>query len=189
MNNFDATFVTLLKVFNDDSLDFRTALSCAKSKCIEKGFSVIEDYTENIDNYVIVLVVKQDKTRICYWYRDIFSFTLNGAVANIGDGFLFSGSTKYSIPQGKVDKYVFKVIDKPVHGNGQTIFRAEIIFSDKYYLDVYANSQDEAIDTAYEVGMEEWIHEWPEDKELDRWQNTRKSVWGKKMIRVVERNA
>jgi|DEB19_MinimDraft_3_1074340.scaffolds.fasta_scaffold00039_37 hypothetical protein len=188
-NIFKGSVITLPQIFNEDSDDFDTAISSAKSKCIEKGIDVDTEPFNFLDPHILVLVIKENNTRISYWDNNIFSFVVSGVVGNIGDGFLLLNSTNYTITHGKIDTYKFRIVNKKNYGNGEKIYRAEIIFSDKYYLDVLANNKEEALNIAYSIGMEEWVHEWPEDKELDRWQSTRKSKWGKKMIKVVEKNA
>ena len=159
-----------------------------RSKFLEFGdFYVIDKDPEQDEFYAICIVptssiakikvnAKRDEN-----YRTTITLPKNSI-------FITVNNFPYSVVFGEYEIFKFKVIEKPQFGNGKFIYRAEITFSDTYYIDVFANNEQEAIDYAYHIEMPNWIHEWPEDPELDREQITRCSKWGKKMIRIKPDN-
>lgn len=101
-----------------------------------------------------------------------------------GDVFMFPSHTEHKII-GDGAKYInFKVDHKKAIGSGKDKYRVEMTFSDTYYVIVNADSEEEARDIAYDINVSNFIHEWPEDPELDRIQSTRMTKWGKKMLKA-----
>ena len=97
---------------------------------------------------------------------------------------MFPSHTEHKII-GDGAKYInFKVDHKKAIGSGKDKYRVEMTFSDTYYVIVNADSEEEARDIAYDINVSNFIHEWPEDPELDRIQSTRMTKWGKKMLKA-----
>jgi len=160
--------------------------SNVQSKITELGYQISDEPSQ--DKYHAVgLVIEEDNTKVQFFGK-LFSFSPRGAVANVGDMFVFIDSLGWSIEKGKATPYFFKISEKTILGSGSKTYRAQIIFSDKYYIDVHANTEEEAIETAYSIPMNSWTHEWPHDDELNNFQGIRQSVWGKKMIGASELN-
>ena len=84
-------------------------------------------------------------------------------------------------------KYAIK--EKVPHGNGPNKYKASIIFSDKYEIELFANSKEEAQRLASDIPMYDWDHVWNIDKTRNdeyRVQLTRHSLWLPKNIQVED---
>jgi hypothetical protein len=100
------------------------------------------------------------------------------------DVLMFPKHIPFEVLDGEVTIKTFKTGNFPVLGDGDTKFKVEVTFADNYSIDVYANSEQEAIDFAYDTPMSYWVHHWEEDQELERFTTTRRTRWGKKMLRI-----
>lgn len=176
------------EILDDGENKYETIKSATRSKIVEQGLDISFDEIGHDDYYAVALEIKDNNTKIIF-KNNLFSFLSRGKTGNIGDAFIFSNMINYKVISGNVEEYRFKIVNKKIPGIGSKKYRAEIVFSDTYYIDVMANSHDEAKDLAYSIGIDSWTHDWPKDPELDRWQNTRKSMWGKKMINVRQYDA
>jgi hypothetical protein len=79
---------------------------------------------------------------------------------------------------------IFKIGPIKQHGSGNNKFRLSLQLIDNYEIDIYANSEQEAIDFGYNIGLVHWEHIWgnPEPDSIP--QTSRMSLWNKKMIKV-----
>lgn len=100
------------------------------------------------------------------------------------DVLMFPKHIPFEVLDGEVTIKTFKTGNFPVLGDGDTKFKVEVTFADNYSIDVYANSEQEAIDFAYDTPMSYWVHHWEEDQELERFTTTRRTRWGKKMLKI-----
>jgi hypothetical protein len=114
--------------------------------------------------------------------KDIYN---NEQTFDIGpnDVIMFPTHIKHKIEGDGAKVLIFQVTNKENFGNGENKYRVEVVFSDKYYIDINANSEEEAKNIAYDINTSYWIHEWPKDKDLEKTQVTRISKWGKKNLR------
>lgn len=82
-------------------------------------------------------------------------------------------------------KYAVK--EKKQHGSGPNKYKAHIVFSDKYEVEVFANNKEEAHKIALETPFYDWNHVWDIDKNRAdeyRSQKTRYSMWLPEDIKV-----
>lgn len=168
---------------------YKQMLDSTRSKFSEIGdFYVIDDDPGEDKFYAICIVTYGNNTKIKINKPDYLKTDnlLIDNVFNMPDSSIFItiNSRNPEILEGNFILKKFKITRKPKIGSGSKSYRAEITFSDKYYIDVFADSEQDAIQTAYETDISNWVHDWPNDPELDRNQTTRNSVWGKKMISV-----
>jgi hypothetical protein len=162
--------------------------SNVRSKIVELGFYA-EDLPQQDPYRAVGMVIEEDNTYVHFFKDNLKTHLLRRTKSNKGDMFVFVDSLSWWVESGSVKNYYYKIIDKPIFGEGNKKYRAEIVFSDKYFIDVFADNEDHAIENAYKVEMNSWTHDWPKDEELTNFQSVRQSLWGKKMISVREHNA
>lgn len=189
LKKLDTFFVctnTLNGVLEND-LD-RQIFSHVRSRMVELGYFINDD--QDIGQYYAVGLVIKDKDTKILFESESKTYLPKELTLQPNDMVIFVSSVKWKVLSGYAEPYFYKIIEKPVFGKGSKKYRVEIEFFDKYFIDVYSDSENQAIDTAYAIGIDSWTHEWPEgkDKELDRYQNIRVSVWGKSMIKAREYN-
>jgi hypothetical protein len=164
----------------------RQILDATRSKFLEFGNFFVLDEDPGLDEfYAICLVSKGKKTRVEIDARSHESFP---TIYDLPNNSILIGVSNlpFNVTIGEYELSKFKVVEKPSFGKGAKLYRTEITFSDTYYINVFADSEQHAIDQAYRIDMPNWTHEWPVDPELDRHQVTRSSKWGKKMISAKE---
>lgn len=102
------------------------------------------------------------------------------------DLIMFPSNIEYEIKGDGQKIMIFKVDERKGFGVGPNSYRVEVTFSDTYYINVNAKDEEEAKNIAYDINTSYWVHEWPQDKELERTQITRVSKWGKKNLRAYK---
>lgn len=132
------------------------------------------------------LVSLSDKTIILFTSPDLeFDDGQNNLITiSNKDVLMFPNHVEFTVLSGTINIKNFATADQVKIGEGDNVFRVGITFSDDYYIDVYANSEEEAKLTAYDTGFSYWTHRWPEDEELEKFTTTRRTRWGKKMLRI-----
>lgn len=81
-------------------------------------------------------------------------------------------------------KKIFKIGPVVKNGDGNNKFRLSLQLIDTYEIDVYADSESDAIDIGFNLGLGKWEHMWELGDENSIPQTSRVSLWNKKMIKV-----
>lgn len=78
---------------------------------------------------------------------------------NRGSFVLFFNDKDVEIINGSFDKKTFAFLNQtPVFGHGKTMYRVKSTVKDEYEVDVFADSEEEAIDYASKIDIEQWNH-------------------------------
>jgi hypothetical protein len=158
----------------------------AKSKYgLEHGIDVLNESSED---YGIVLILCPGKEVEIEFLDEISNGEKNNKNIKIHSGgfILFPSHLRYVLVSGEPMKHMYKISDFKENGEGLNKYRVSIDLIDTYRIDVRANSESDAIDYAFGIGMHNWIHEWNQDPDLDQYLNLRVTKFGKKNIKAIK---
>ncbi len=171
--------------YDNNLIDNKTLMydlhSFAQSKYgTSNGFSVSKELTDKIGITVTICTGKPVPMVFLKRYEDVGEavFLKNKDIT------IFPSNFKYKIIEGDYKQYTFK-LDEPIkYGTGKQKYKVSLLLQDNYFIDVYADNEDQAINTAYNTGMQHWTHEWPERTSSTRVQKSRFSMWNKSMLKA-----
>lgn len=176
-------FIEDILSYDNNLIDNKTLMddlhAFAQSKYgTSNGFSVSKELTEDIG--ITVTICTGDPVAMVFLkkYRNVDKtvFLKNK------DVIVFPSNFKYEILGGDYKQYTFKMDDPIKYGIGKQKYKVSLLLQDNYFIDVYADNENQAINTAYETGMQHWTHEWPERLGNTRVQQSRFSMWNKEML-------
>lgn len=145
----------------------------ANSKFKPKGFNVLNEAASPEDHESIVVLVFTDSNKIHFKENQANIST------SFGDAIAFKNIFSYEIRDNTpVIRLTFKTTkDKKVFGSGKDEYVVTAHIRDQYTINVFANSESEAIDIANNIPVDEWEH--PDiDPELHQRQLVRYAKWG-----------
>jgi len=111
-------------------------------------------------------------------------------VVSYGDALVFPSHIFIESISGKenVLSRIFKIGPQKQYGTGENKFRLSLQLVDNYEIEVYANTQAEAIDLGYSLGLVNWEHIWGNPDPDSIPQTSRMSLWNKNMIKIKSLN-
>lgn len=143
-------------------------------------FSVSKELVQ--DNGISVLVCTGETSRVVFLKKYINAE--NDFYMNTKDVLILPSHFDYAVLSGDYKKYTFKIDEPLKHGNGSKEYEVSLTLKDRYFIKIYADSEEDAADIAYMSEMKHWQHEWPDSVENKRIQQSRYSMWDKSMLEV-----
>lgn len=187
----------------DDGIIYREAYAVTKSKLATNDFGegrslidVIEDSPEGTDLYCTVLIAKTD-INVCFdgvlgnkYYNKEKIYPMH-----FGDLLSYVGIEPKEINVLKntrepYKEFKFKVIPKQPKGMGKNKYKVSIVFSDRYEIELFANSEDEAKEEAFILGFGEWdhIYDYVNPEKINEYQSQRirHTIWHQDQAKVEQ---
>jgi hypothetical protein len=175
--------------YNINEMDYERMIedlhSFAQSKYgVPDLFSVSKELVQN--NGISVLVCTGETAKVVFLKK--YTNVENDFYMNKKDVLILPSHFDYAILDGEYKKYTFKIEEPIKHGNGIREYEVSLNLQDRYFIKVYADSEEEAAEIAYMADMKHWQHEWPKKLENTRIQQSRYSMWDKSMLKVNKVN-
>lgn len=106
------------------------------------------------------------------------------------DVLLFPDFIKSSYNIEFIHKTIYPIKDKTILGNGNNMYEVSLTLSDTYILKIYANSEEDAINKSYDIGLSHFDHIVDRSALKDNakyiTQISRGSIWHKGMLKARE---
>lgn len=87
-----------------------------------------------------------------------------------------------------INKNIYSLQNKKIMGNGSELYEVSLVLSDLYKLQLYANSEQDAIDQSYKIGLTYFEHVFDRSMFGSGYefisQTTRGSIWHKGMMQA-----
>lgn len=102
------------------------------------------------------------------------------------DVLMFPDYFNVEYTNSSIKKTIYSIKNKEIPGNGSDLYEVSLVLSDLYKMQIYANSEQDAIDQSYKIGLTYFEHVFDRSMFGSGYefvaQTTRGSIWHKGMM-------